>query len=253
MRSCKQNRSLRGRSAKRLESPPFSVPSDLFGFVSKAIATAYDKRISYILLSETELLHIMGFPKTYKVGGVSESYACMEWPGIQISHDLFAMMGDISLLCHFSDDEGQSTSELHTFYDRKTAGKGLDLGEGHVKRKPFLRYSAELNFQHSVKDIVKTPLRSVEDIAYGIFLELQTCDIPNSSFRKDFERALRKADAYSDYIPNTYGDGVKYNCGLNSHIGAARNITLGRVQDPEGTMTIVTFFQHPADAIAIII
>ncbi len=52
------------------------------------IATAISKSAAgttnTIALKNIDLLYLMEFKNIYKVGGVSNPYAGMEWPGIQI-------------------------------------------------------------------------------------------------------------------------------------------------------------------------
>jgi hypothetical protein len=108
------------------------------------------------------------------------------------------MLGDMLLLCRLSDDEAHYTIDLITFYDRNPAGKGLDFGDDPGNREPFLWYSVTLQCRISMKEIARTPLPPLEDIIHGIFVGLRPCDIPTSPLREELERALRKADAYSN-------------------------------------------------------
>jgi hypothetical protein len=108
------------------------------------------------------------------------------------------MVGDLSLLCRFSDDEGHGTCDLSTFYDRNPIGKGLDFGDDPQNCEPFLWYSFSLQCPCPVKYIVTTPLPPLEYIVHGIFLGSRPYDILGSSLRKDsLERALHKANGYT--------------------------------------------------------
>jgi len=49
---------------------------------------------------------ILSFYRIVKIRGVNSSFACMEWPGIQIPQAILNLLGTKDILFHFLDDKG---------------------------------------------------------------------------------------------------------------------------------------------------
>ena len=82
--------------------PSFLIPFDLIGDITHAITQADSQNNEYVLFPRPSLLYILKYSRIYKVGDPTGTYACMEWPGIQIPQALLTLLDDKPLLCPFS-------------------------------------------------------------------------------------------------------------------------------------------------------
>ena len=104
-------------------------PTDLTRHISTTIAIANGKNTSYVLLPKISLLRVLEHSGIYKVGGVTRPYACMEWPGISIPQALLTLREDRLILCPFSDEDCNTHNSNICFYERSSAGKGLNFDD----------------------------------------------------------------------------------------------------------------------------
>ncbi len=105
----------------------FLIPSDIIADITFAISQDESQNNEYVLLPRPSLMYILEYYRLYKVGDPIGPYACMEWPGIQISQALLTLLEDRPLLCPFSQDDGYTYNSNIYLYDRNPAGKELDL------------------------------------------------------------------------------------------------------------------------------
>ena len=60
-----------------------------------------------ISLSLTDTLYMFEFYRIFKVGGVASPYATIEWPGIQISQTLTAILHDKGINITLINNDGE--------------------------------------------------------------------------------------------------------------------------------------------------
>ena len=80
---------------------------------------------------------------------------------------MFLLSGH-SIAIRFFTDEGLHNEDFVSFYDLNPAGKGLDFTDNPEDEEPFLRYAVQLKCINPIKDISRTPLPPLEDIAEGV-------------------------------------------------------------------------------------
>ncbi len=95
-----------------------TVPTDIIGYITSAVAQAAAQNTEYVLLPRLSLLYILEYSNIFKVGDPTGPYACMEWPDIQIPQALLTLLlEDIPIPCPFSNEEGNSHDNNICFYD----------------------------------------------------------------------------------------------------------------------------------------
>jgi hypothetical protein len=159
------------------------------------------------------------------------------------------MLGDLSLSCRFSDDGGHYITYFITFYDRNSASRGIDFGNIPENREHFLRYSESIQCHNPGKNVARSLVILLEDIAHGILLGFSSRDIPGTPLCNALERPLRKAITFIDWLQDKSVNGIKYNKGIDRHFGAAGVMSPGHVNNEKGSKRIVASFQHPTSAI----
>ncbi len=60
-----------------------TVPTNLIGDIASELARGNEKYTEYVMLPRLSLLCIQVYSKTYKVGGITGPYACIEWPAFK--------------------------------------------------------------------------------------------------------------------------------------------------------------------------
>ena len=146
----------------------FSIPSDLIGDITLAITQANSQNNKYVLLPRPSLLHILEYPRIYKVGDPPGPYDSMEWPGIRIPHALLTLLDNKPRLCPFPQDEGYTyTSNLY-FYDRNPVGKELDFDSNPEQKELFQRYAVSFQLQNRTEDLSHLSLPTLSNISHGI-------------------------------------------------------------------------------------
>jgi len=103
-----------------------------------------------------------------------------------------------TIKCSFITNEGIWEEHFITFYERNTAGRGLDFTENPDHKEDFLPYAVELHCLKSVDDTRKSPLPPLEDIAEGVAAQLVTGLKHGSEPKKDIDTALRDSGTYQD-------------------------------------------------------
>jgi hypothetical protein len=69
----------------------------------------------------------------------------------------------------------------------------MDFDEFPEHKADFLRYVVHLTYINSIKDITKSPLSPLEEIARGVSIQLQDVVFKGTQRRKDLDRALKEA------------------------------------------------------------
>ena len=82
-----------------------------------------------IELNNRNLLYLLEYSRIYKVGDVSNPYAIMEWPWIQIPQAISTMLNEIGLRFNFVTDSGSYEEGDLYFYDSNPTGRGLDFAD----------------------------------------------------------------------------------------------------------------------------
>ena len=109
----------------------------------------------------------MEFSKTHKGGGISSPYASIEWPGVQIPQALTTILKDRGLNIFLLNNDGVHDTAPAYFFERNSAGRGLDFDEFPEHKVDFLRYVIQLSCINHVRYISKSPLPPLEEIARG--------------------------------------------------------------------------------------
>jgi len=123
----------------------FSPPEDFVDIIATAIAEAAAANNNVIELKNGDLLYLLEYSRIYKVGGVSNPYAIMEWPRIRIPLAISTMLYGIGLRFNFVTDTGIYEEEDLYFYDRNPDSRGLDFANNPDQEEDFLRYAIELH------------------------------------------------------------------------------------------------------------
>jgi hypothetical protein len=206
----------------------FLIPFDPIGDIALAITQADSQNNEYVMLPRPSLLYILEYSRIYKVGDPTGPYACMEWPGIQISQALLTMLDDIPLLCPFSQEEGYAYTSNIKFYDRNLVGKELDFDSNPEQKEPFMRYAVSFQPHNRTEDLSRLSLPSLSDISQDIALEMSQLHRYHTPARKALDKLLRSKDSYHDWIPEQ-GPELLYDTRLNRHLGDNGIISPGRV------------------------
>jgi hypothetical protein len=137
------------------------------------------------------------------------------------------------------------------FYERNIVGRGLDFDNFPEIKPDFVRYAMELRCLNLVMDIKKTPLPPLEDFADAVIVLLLTGLQHNKEPRKELEKILQSEGATKEWFPEQYGPCTR-DMRINSHLGAGRVMTPGRIQDPKGAKTVIMSFETTTGAFATI-
>ncbi len=105
----------------------FSIPEDFLDIIATTMAEATSAINNVFELNNMDLLYLLEYNTVYKVGGASNPYVSMEWPGIQITQALSTMLNEIGLRFNFVTYTGSYEEGDLYFYDRNPVGRGLDF------------------------------------------------------------------------------------------------------------------------------
>ncbi len=100
-----------------------------------------------------------------------------------------------------------------------------------------------------MEDLSSLAFPILQDISWGIDMEMRQFYSSFNPFGTALERLIRHADTHYDWIPET-GHGLLYNTGLSHHLGNRGIIFPDRVQDIEGARTVVASSHHSAGLVA---
>ena len=75
------------------------------------------------------------------------------------------MLDNKDLQFTFFNDKREGEDQILNFYERNTAGRGLDFDDYPENKFDFVMYAAELRCLNPVVDTKKTPLPPLEDLA----------------------------------------------------------------------------------------
>ena len=98
------------------------------------------------------LLYLLEFYKIVKIRGINSPFACMEWPGIQITQAILSLLGTKGILYSFLDDKRAWEESLIHFYERNPAGRGLDFDDAPEDMPVFTRYAVESRCLNPFRD-----------------------------------------------------------------------------------------------------
>ena len=202
-------------------------------------------------MDQHDLLYLFEYHKVTKVGGVSSPYTCAEWPRIQIPQAILSLLDRKGLQFTFFNDKRVAKDYSLFFYERNIVGRGLDFDNFPEIKPDFVRYAMELRCLNLVMDIKKTPLPPLEDFADAVIVLLQTGLQHNKEPRKELEKILQSEGATKAWFPEQYGPCTR-DMRNNSHLGAGRVMTPGRMQDSEGAKTVFISLKTTARAFATI-
>jgi hypothetical protein len=143
-----------------------------------------------ITMGPTYLLYLFESSRIYKVGIIASPYASIEWPCVQTPQALSAILQDRGINISLLNNEGEHQHAPIYFYERNPTGRGLDFNDFPEKKADFLRYAVQLNCINPIRDITKSPLPSLEEIARGISIHLRDVIKPGSQSKWDLDTAL---------------------------------------------------------------
>jgi hypothetical protein len=86
--------------------------------------------------------------------------------------------------------EGDYEEASVFFYDMTPSGKGLDFEEISDQKADFLMYTIQLNCINSIRDITKSPLPSLGEIARGTSIQLGEVIKKGTQARRDLGTTL---------------------------------------------------------------
>ncbi len=143
------------------------------------------------------------FSKIHKVGGIASPYALIEWPGVQISQAINAILHHRGIRIALINNDGYfQESDIH-FYVRNPAGRGLEFGVFPSQKSDFLRYAVQLNCVNPIRDITKCPL---EEIAHDIYIQLQDVTHKGTQSRRNLDATIDLAEAEAEWFPENPHD-----------------------------------------------
>jgi hypothetical protein len=85
-----------------------------------------------------------------------------------------------------------------------------------------------LNCINPIRDIIKSPLSPLEEIAKGVSIKLREVVKHGTQSRRDLDVAVRIANTTGDWFPKNPLD-CEHDLALNAHLGAEGAMSLGRV------------------------
>jgi hypothetical protein len=119
----------------------FIIPEDFVQIIATTMTEATATNHNIFELKNRDLLYLLEYIRIYKVGGVGNPYANMEWHGMQIPQVISTMLNEIGLRFNFVTDTGSYEEGNLYFYDRNPVGRGLDFAENPDQEEEFLRYA----------------------------------------------------------------------------------------------------------------
>ena len=140
----------------------FQPPKDFIESLIEGISVAESQGETKISLSSADTLYLFEFYMIFKVGGISSPYATIEWPRVQIPQALTSILQDKGIKISLINNEGKFQEAPIYFYERNPAGQGLDFDENPDQKSDFLKYAIQLNCINLIRDIIKSPLPSLE-------------------------------------------------------------------------------------------
>ena len=99
------------------------------------------------------LLYLLEYNIIYKVGGVSNPYASMEWPRIHIPQVISTMLRKSDCDSTSSQTPAAKRRETSTSTTTNPADRRLDFAENPDPEEDFLNYAVELHCLNPVQDI----------------------------------------------------------------------------------------------------
>ncbi len=121
-----------------------------------------------ITMGPTNLMYLFEFSRIHKVGGIASPYASIEWLGVQTPHALSAILQDRGIIISLLNNEGEHQHAPIYFYERNPIGRRLDFNDFPEQNADFLRYAVQLKCINPIRDITKSQLPPLEEIASGI-------------------------------------------------------------------------------------
>ena len=232
-----------------IDAEQLSQPEDFYTALSEAIETAWDSHSA--AMNTLHTLYLFEFDKIVKIGGIHSPYACIEWPGIQIPQAILGLLEEKGLVITFYNDKREVKEHTQHFYERNPLGQGLDFDDHPDDKINFVRYAVELRCLNPIMDTKKSPLPQLEDLAEAVEALMAAGLKPNKEPRKELEKLLQAGGTARHWFAEPRGPCIR-DIRINSHLGAARFMTLGRIQDPEGAKLAVVSFKTAAGAILVV-
>ena len=109
----------------------------------------------------------------------------------------------------------------------------------------------ELRCLNPMIDTKKSPLPPLEDLSEAVEALIASGLKPEKEPRKELEKMLQAEGTARHWFAEPRGPCIR-DIRLNTHLGAARVMTPGRIQDPEGAKTVVVSFKTAAGSILVV-
>jgi hypothetical protein len=151
----------------------YQTPNDFIEIFIEGIAASEAKGETIITFPPKDTLYLFEFYIIFKAGGIASPYATFEWPCVHIQQALAAILQDKGLDITLINNDGKYKEAAIYFFERNPTGRGLDFGEIPDQKADFLRYAIQLNCINPIRDIIKSPLPSLEEIARGVSIRLR--------------------------------------------------------------------------------
>jgi hypothetical protein len=149
----------------------FYSPNNFIEIFVKGIVAAEAQGETIISLSPKDTRYLFEFYRIFKVGGIASPYATIEWPGVQIPHALMAILQNKGINITLINNDGEYHEAPIYSFKKNPAGRGLDFDENPDQKSDFLRYAIQLNCINPIRDIIKSPLPPLEEIAGGASIQ----------------------------------------------------------------------------------
>jgi hypothetical protein len=178
-----------------LTDKDFQLPDNFIDtFINEIVAANADNEEA-ITLSPSKSLYLFELSKIHKVGGIASPYASLEWPGVQIPQALTTNLQHKGVKIALINNDDYFQESIIYIYIRSPARRGLDFDEFPSQKSDFLRYAVHLNCVNPIRDITKCPLPPLEEIAYGIHIQLHDVIQKGTLSRRDLHAAINTAEA----------------------------------------------------------
>ncbi len=164
-------------------------------------------------MEPTDLLYLFEFSRIFKVGGIASPYATIEWPRVQTPQALTAILQEKGINIALLNNDGEYQHAPIFFHERNPAGRGLDFKDFPYQKADFLRYAIRLNCINPIRDIMKNPLPSLEEIARGVSIQLRDVEKLGTQSRRDMDNALQASGTETDWFRETR-ENCEQNLGL---------------------------------------
>ncbi len=146
------------------------TPTDFIDLFINAIGAAYIDNADETVMEPTTLLYLFEFGKIYKFGGIASPYATIEWQGVQTPQAITSILQNKGIKIALVNNDGYLHESTIYFYDRNPARRGLDFDESPTQKADFLRYAVQYNCINPIRDITKSPLPPLEEIAHDTYI-----------------------------------------------------------------------------------